>query len=497
MGLHWRRSVHRNKFYLALIVLDKNAISTTMKICKIYIKGFQQFQDVELDFTNPETGEPLEKVCFIGSNGTGKSTVLKMMQYSISKILEKDKSEVDLFGPDFKSKFSVIPLAIFIYNRYGKIIHHVISSYQIEDYIFLASEIVVKSDEIQTLNNGEQIKDFLRILKVRHEENNTFKNVVFDQQASLCIYSPSEATQNSYLNIVDVPVANVNQALEFFLGLPVYNEVSQSNVNDFWKLLIYLLKHREDERNRYENLPENVVKIKMQLIEEFDKIHPKILQHIAGVWDKILEKCGLFLDYQNAINPVQLSDNLKVYIRLRNEANTNINKLDYSRLSTGIRNFIFRLGHIYALHFNRIISYGFLLVDEPENSLFPDFLFDLVEAYQKVILDESGRNNTQMFFATHNPIIAAQFKPYERIILAWNDDGTVKTYKGDAPEGDDPNDVLKKDFGVRELMGQKGIEEWNKYLDLKSQLKKANNIDKKMALAAEINKIGRLYDFPA
>ncbi|HMR90323.1 MAG TPA: AAA family ATPase [Saprospiraceae bacterium] len=50
-----------------------------MKICNIYIKGFQQFEDTFLDFTHPETGEPLNKICFIGRNGTGKSTIVKII----------------------------------------------------------------------------------------------------------------------------------------------------------------------------------------------------------------------------------------------------------------------------------------------------------------------------------------------------------------------------------------------------------------------------------
>ena len=58
-----------------------------MKICKIYIKDFEQFQDIELDFTNPETGEPLDKICFIGSNGTGKSKLLHII-----KILFQEKT---------------------------------------------------------------------------------------------------------------------------------------------------------------------------------------------------------------------------------------------------------------------------------------------------------------------------------------------------------------------------------------------------------------------
>ncbi len=120
-----------------------------------------------------------------------------------------------------------------------------------------------------------------------------------------------------------------------------------------------------------------------------------------------------------------------------------------------------------------------------------------MEVYKKIVIDKNGNNNTQLFFATHNPIIAAQFKPFERIILDWNDDATVKVYKGVAPEGDDPNDVLKKDFGLHELMGPAGIEQWAKYLTLKKQLKKTESTEDKMSLAAAINKIGQSYNFPA
>ncbi|WP_446405844.1 AAA family ATPase [Coleofasciculus sp. C1-SOL-03] len=63
---------------------------------------------------------------------------------------------------------------------------------------------------------------------------------------------------------------------------------------------------------------------------------------------------------------------------------------------------IFKLGHIKTLYFQRQIERGFLLVDEPENSLYPDLLYDLIEQYLSII------QNTQFFVATHNPIIAAQ-----------------------------------------------------------------------------------------
>lgn len=48
-----------------------------MKVKEIYIKDFRQFKDFALDLTYPKghikEGQPLDKVCFIGQSGTGKT----------------------------------------------------------------------------------------------------------------------------------------------------------------------------------------------------------------------------------------------------------------------------------------------------------------------------------------------------------------------------------------------------------------------------------------
>jgi ATPase subunit of ABC transporter with duplicated ATPase domains len=51
----------------------------TTKIRRVRIRGFQQFRDLDLDFTHPDTGEPVDRICFIGRNGTGKSTLLRLL----------------------------------------------------------------------------------------------------------------------------------------------------------------------------------------------------------------------------------------------------------------------------------------------------------------------------------------------------------------------------------------------------------------------------------
>jgi predicted ATP-binding protein involved in virulence len=50
-----------------------------MKVTRIILKDFQQFKNFDLDLTDKSTGRPLEKVCFIGRNGTGKSTLLRLV----------------------------------------------------------------------------------------------------------------------------------------------------------------------------------------------------------------------------------------------------------------------------------------------------------------------------------------------------------------------------------------------------------------------------------
>ncbi|MFN5847914.1 MAG: hypothetical protein ACK43K_05460, partial [Chitinophagales bacterium] len=54
-----------------------------MKVTRIEIKDFNQFKSLDIDLTYPKghakEGQPLDKVCFIGQSGTGKTTLLKIL----------------------------------------------------------------------------------------------------------------------------------------------------------------------------------------------------------------------------------------------------------------------------------------------------------------------------------------------------------------------------------------------------------------------------------
>ena len=54
-------------------------MASKQHITGLHIKNFRQFRNIHLDFCDPDTSAPLEKIGFIGSNGTGKSTLLELL----------------------------------------------------------------------------------------------------------------------------------------------------------------------------------------------------------------------------------------------------------------------------------------------------------------------------------------------------------------------------------------------------------------------------------
>ncbi len=466
-----------------------------MKLCRLYIQDFQQFRDLELDFTHPETGEPLEKVCFIGSNGTGKSTLLRLIE-PISRHEFQLSSEyatmpyitrvVTPFWAEFtylKEHFFVICLPV--------------SALSIPIYIVSQKEDAVKiieSYSIKKLANdsGFPSNSLLRLDLKSIGIIDTTRESLLKIPISQIITCPAEVINNTLLQITDVPQTTLNSALDVGRDSGKTIMVSAETAVNFWNRLIFHVRERDRQREEFENQPENLDKTKRRLTEEFDRANPKILDKLAEIWSKILDKAGLQFSVDKAKLPIQLTDNLLAYITLKSTGQT----IAYNQLSTGIRNFIFRIGHIYSLYFNRKIKNGFLLVDEPENSLFPDFLLDLIGTYQQATTDQTGQQNTQLFFATHNPIIAAQFEPFERVILDWGEIGHVVARRGMAPLGDNPDDLLIKDFEISSLAPEAGIAVWEHYLNLKKQLRRTQDETEQQQLVSEISRIGYDHSFP-
>ncbi len=443
-----------------------------MKIAKIILKGFQQFENFYLDLEHPETGKPAEKICFIGPNGTGKTTLLQFIPEVLSLLPSNGRSGSKSVGhnPFFAVKIHAASGDFFA----------VCQNFFLEQFVYYQAE-VEETEEWQRFvtdpNQRRTPQDFC--LKYHLHDRNIPK---LNGAGELIIHVPAD--QPLKLS-KDPPRTNVSNSLVLFQKIPVFHSVSISTAVEFWNLLIYQIKKRESNYQEYLKKPENKKKTVEQVEAEFEENHPEILPEIGKIWNRILEKAGLEFDLEKVQIPVQLTDNLRAYIKLKKSNQ----QLAYNQLSSGIRNYIFKLGHIRSLYFQRHIERGFLLVDEPENSLYPDMLYGLISEYLSII------ENTQLFVATHSPIIAAQFQPHERIHLEFDEQGTVTASHGVTPIGDDPNDLLIKDFHVRSVYGKEGLRQWERFLYLQRLISETNDLSLREQLLDEYLEIGGAYNF--
>ena len=161
---------------------------------------------------------------------------------------------------------------------------------------------------------------------------------------------------------------------------------------------------------------------------------------------------------------------------------------------------IFSANKAFQLFLTSIPLIGFdtnntiILFDEPERSLYPDLQREIVAYYTGLA------PTAQFFFATHSPIIAAEFEPCERFILGFDDEGyvtTESTRRGGEPEGAFYNRVLRADFDITSTLGQKGQIAWERYQELKSLIRAENDAENREKLLDEQEKLGDLYNFPA
>jgi predicted ATPase len=436
-----------------------------MKISKIIIRGFQQFEDFQLDLTHPETGEPLDRICLIGSNGTGKSTLLNLLRFRLQKMADISRSN------GFAAIKIVTEMGVFFQCiDFGR------GQFGFEEYY---------SSDIE---EGKPWQDFLSDVSLKFNPAHFSHQVIPQPIASLS--SPDdliieEPSDESLTLSQDPPVSSLNQALALFQNFPLFHSISVSSSGEFWKLLIYLLKRRENQYMEFLARPENRQKTIADLDNEFASQYPEILPELAAVWNRILAQCNLEFDWERAKIPVQLNDTLEAFIKVKSSGEP----LQYNQLSSGIRNYIFKLGYLKALYFDRHIRRGFVFVDEPENCLYPDLLYGLIDEYCGII------QNSQFFVATHSPIIAAQFEPHERIHLVFDDRGFVTAKKGISPIDDDPNDLLYRDFQVSSIYGKRGLEKWNRFLELRQLIAQTDDLPQKHQLMEEYLNIGNAYNF--
>ncbi|MBL4650276.1 MAG: ATP-binding protein, partial [Aureispira sp.] len=144
---------------------------------------------------------------------------------------------------------------------------------------------------------------------------------------------------------------------------------------------------------------------------------------------------------ENYLNPILKDFALEVKTELEsleevnqiNLINKNLDTIPQQFWSTGIKNIIARTIPLYTHNFENSI----ICIDEPETSLYPDIQRKIIDIYSHLA------PNNQFFYATHSPIIASSFEPWEIVELKLDKEGYV--YREQYWEGENHVDNYKYD----------------------------------------------------
>jgi len=221
-------------------------------------------------------------------------------------------------------------------------------------------------------------------------------------------------------------------------------------------------------------------------IKSWEDKNSNILEQISDKLNEILVKFNLKL--------TKLDKNALRYTKLEFEDLSNGRIVGYNQVSTGTKNLIATF--ISLKDYNPKDS--IILIDEPEMSFYPNIQRQLTDLYMGV-----GENN-QLIMATHSPLIASSFEPWEVVELKFDNHNQIyreKYYEGENHVDNytlDPRmltwtGILTDVFDMTEdsnfSFREKKLME---YATLKAEIKAIDDISQKEEKFKELKKISKI-----
>lgn len=419
-----------------------------MRLKKLNIDSFRHLENLKFDFIYPEDfhikekrGKPLDKICIIGQSATGKTGILELIKSRFEDITEYTFFE----KINFKN----------IYSDHKDYIEFQL----IDDYKDIYS--------IELENN---------ILNLIYNENNKEKGLEILKKISLDTLISIESNivndkNTDFFNKDSFDIISRFQNIELNHGFSY-----TINENIWFEILEDVIDYRKKQLDLSSKLTSGgqiFDSTISEIINEFNSENPNPLVNYSDKFNSILKKINLEFDSTN-------TNKIISFKHLLTKEN-----IDISKASTGTKQLLFTYLPLLKLNTKDSI----ILIDEPERSLYPDIQMELMNFYQKIAPD------AQFIIATHSPFVAAAFEPCERFILYFNEEGKVTVRGGISPIGDDPNDILKQDFGLEFLMNAQGLKAFEKFKNLKKELSEEDDESKKAILLNEILTLANAYKF--
>ncbi len=373
-----------------------------MRISKIEIIDYNQFKNFSVDLTYPKghkkAGMPLDKVCFIGQSGTGKTTLLNLIRSIVSHGLI-DKSYVNKnmkhiiaethFGENSLNRHIEIKNGI-VTEKIDKIVN--VRKRGVKDQDKKEFLLSYYSDDAKILISfpAEINTDFNTILREKKTDNDA---LIFTQAVS---EEPHDETNENTLKFkfFDFEINNVK-------------EIWDNILKDIQKFRVSQLSYRNEIASKMENGMIDADKW-IEDLKKWKEENPNPLKDLADKLNIILNKFNLEIKPESDFKSAEDLKFIKVHQIKGDEIPNNF-------WSTGTKQLILTATPLIKSNTDKSI----VLIDEPERSFYPDIQQEIINFYTKLA------PNAQFFIATHSPIIASSFEPWEIVELKFNEAGEL------------------------------------------------------------------------
>lgn len=410
-----------------------------MRIKSLDLVNDPKIKNLKLDFTVDNAVQ--DTIIFAGNNGCGKTTILD--------------------------------------NIYSLINHNIVSNSERESGL-IKSIIILNAEEIEIIKNnilnsdrkGANENNCLSLL----EKTNEFEYII-DFSGERCTYGRYKFFAITYSGKREIDsysimhmgkleklmstfysTANINYNLNpvnsittIDLDLDKNNIKTENNIGTDVKQTfvdIYNLDAQDFQKWASENIGNKIDESKMFVrINRFSNAFSYMFSNLK--FDRIINS----------------NDHKDVLFR-----NNKGDEIRIDDLSTGEKQIVIRGG--YMLKYQKSIQSNFILIDEPELSLHPEWQKKILQFYKRLFTDENGNQTAQIFVATHSPFIVHNFSRYNDKVVVLNKDESdnITVLKKPTYYSYDNNVTIEKAFNIKNFSSSKNIlftegETDKKYLD--------------------------------
>lgn len=373
-----------------------------MKLTTLEIGEFLRFKDVKFDFTYPpghkNAGQPLHKVCFIGQSGTGKTSLLNLIKNIVGYgLIESDYEweRVKRFNSVNRDDREAIVVLLW------KTIKAIKAN-------------IILDDEKKEDENTENMR---QLLSDHYKNSNVIISFPAEINTSLEL-SPQKPPQN--LSDAVRPVQQLDD-VEFEEVIPSnqvifhHFDFSAKNVEKIWANILKKIHNYRTAQLAFvsqltNKLSQKLISAEKLLTElqDWQKNNENPLIPLSQHLNRILHRFNL------EIRPeFEFKDESDLHFL--NIHQVNGDEVPFHYWSTGTKQVIFTATPLFTLNTDKTV----VLMDEPERSLYPDIQQDIINYYSECA------PNAQFFYATHSPIIASSFDPWEIFELKFDEKGKV------------------------------------------------------------------------